>query len=48
MFMFMIFPAKSKHSSNMTPETDQTIYAQILPQFRAMAPQIVQAMGMYR
>ncbi len=48
LFMFMIFPAKSKDSSNMTPETAQTIYAQILPQFRAMAPQIVQAMGMYR
>ena len=33
--------AKSRDSKNLTPERAQGVIAQVLPQFRAMQPQIV-------
>ena len=47
LFMLMIFPAKSKDSANMSAERAHAVYSQYLPQFRAMAPKIIQAIGLY-
>lgn len=41
LFVLMLFPAKSRDSKNLTPERAQGVLDQILPQFRAMQPQIV-------
>ncbi|MDO4537119.1 MAG: anti-sigma factor antagonist [Coriobacteriales bacterium] len=48
LFFVMLYLAKGKDSSNLTPERIQGVLQQILPQFRQFAPQIIQVAGSYR
>lgn len=45
LFAMMVFLAKSRDSKNMSPERAQLVLDRILPQFRAMQPQIVRILS---
>lgn len=48
LFNMLMFLAKSRDSKNMTPDRAQMVLDGVLPQFRAMQPQIVQVVSSWK